>query len=169
VAISKKLLNDGETVIISTREHVKVLIGPVLVLIVLLALAVAAQVVADNTVVTWVVWILAAIGIVWWTVRPFLDWATTVHAFTDRRLITRRGIITRIGEDIPLARINDVTIEIHLLDRLFGCGSLLITSASERAPVRLNDIPRVEQQQLRLNELLHDYHDEQRPGGPDGV
>lgn len=164
MAISKKLLNDGETVIISTREHVKVLIRPVLVLIVLLALAVAAQVVADNTVVTWAVWILAALGIVWWTIRPFVDWISTVHAFTDRRLITRRGIITRIGEDIPLARINDVTIEIHLLDRLFGCGSLLITSASERAPVRLNDIPRVEQQQLRLNELLHDYHDEQRDG-----
>lgn len=165
MAISKKLLNDGETVIISTREHVKVLIRPVLVLIVLLALAVAAQIVVDHTIVTWAAWILAAIGIVVWTVKPFLDWATTAIAFTDRRLITRRGLLTRIGEDIPLARINDVTIEVNLTDRLFGCGSLLITSASERAPVRLNDIPQVEQQQLKLNELLHDYHDGQRRDG----
>ncbi len=165
MAISKNLLNPGENVVISTREHVKVLIRPVLVMIVLLALAVTAQVVADQRYVTWVVWILAALGIAWWTVRPFLDWVSTVHAFTDRRLITRRGILTRIGEDIPLARINDVTIEINLTDRLFGCGTLLITSASERAPVRLNDIPQVEQQQLRLNELLNDFHTRQRSEG----
>jgi uncharacterized membrane protein YdbT with pleckstrin-like domain len=165
VAISKKLLAPGETVIISTREHVKVLIGPALVMIVLIAIAVTLQVVVDVDVATWIVWALAAVGIVWWTVRPLVDWLTTVHAFTDRRLITRRGLLTRVGEDIPLARINDVSIEIHLLDRLFGCGSLLITSASERAPVRLNDIPRVEQQQLRLNELLHDYHSDHRTEG----
>lgn len=163
MAISKKLLNEGENVVVSTRQHVKALIIPVVEMVVLLAIGVAVQVMVDWQWLVWAVWLLVLLGIVWFTLRPFLDWLTTVHAFTDRRLITRRGILTRIGEDIPLARISDVTIEINLIDRPFGCGSLLITSASERAPVRLNDIPRVEETQRRLNDLLHDLHS--RPNG----
>ena len=49
VAISQKLLNDGETVVISTRTHPKALLLPVLALVVLLALGVAVQVLVDQT------------------------------------------------------------------------------------------------------------------------
>ncbi|MBM7519255.1 PH domain-containing protein [Nocardioides nitrophenolicus] len=162
MAISKKLLNPGERLIISTRQHPKALFGPILALVVLLAIGVAAQVLLDDTgfqrVLTLIVWVLVAIGILWFSVRPFLDWLTTVHAFTDRRLITRNGIITRRGHDIPLARVSDIAIEINLIDRPFGCGSLLISDASTFGTVRLNDIPHVEATQRQLNELLHELH-----------
>ena len=158
MAISKKLLNPGERLIISTRQHPKALFGPILMLVVLLAVAVAVQVVVDVQVLTYVVWGLAVLGILWFTVRPFLVWLTTVHAFTDRRIITRNGIITRRGHDIPLARVSDISIEINLIDRPFGCGSLLIADASTHGMVRLNDIPHVESAQRQLNELLHELH-----------
>ncbi len=162
MAISKKLLNPGERLIISTRQHPKALFGPILVLVVLLAVAVVAQVQLDDSgfqqVLTYIVWALAVLGILWFTVRPFLLWLTTVHAFTDRRLITRNGIITRRGHDIPLARVSDISIEINLIDRPFGCGSLLIADASTHGLVRLNDIPHVEAAQRQLNELLHELH-----------
>ena len=103
-------------------------------------------------------WVLCALGILWFTVRPFLDWLTTVHGVTDRRLITRRGIITRRGHDIPLARISDIQMEINLIDRPFGCGTLVITDASTFGEVRLNDIPHVEATQRQINELLHAIH-----------
>lgn len=166
MAISKKLLNPGERLIISTRQHPKALFVPILVLVVLLAVAVAAQVQLDDSgaqqVLGYIVWVLAILGILWFSVRPFLVWLTTVHAFTDRRLITRNGIITRRGHDIPLARVSDISIEINLIDRPFGCGSLLIADASTHGLVRLNDIPHVEAAQRQLNELLHDLH--QGPG-----
>ena len=162
MAISKKLLNPGERLIISTRQHPKALFMPILVLVVLLAVAVVAQVQLDDSgfqqVLTYIVWVLAILGILWFTVRPFLVWLTTVHAFTDRRLITRNGILTRRGHDIPLARVSDISIEINLIDRPFGCGSLLIADASTHGMVRLNDIPHVEAAQRQLNELLHDLH-----------
>jgi membrane protein YdbS with pleckstrin-like domain len=162
VAISKKLLNPGERLIISTRQHPKALFFPILALIVFLAIAVAVQAKLDDTgfqhVVTLIVWVLALIGIVWFTLRPFLVWLTTVHAFTDRRLITRNGILTRRGHDIPLARVSDISIEINLMDRPFGCGSLIIADASTFGTVRLNDIPHVESTQRQLNELLYDLH-----------
>ncbi|TIC86723.1 PH domain-containing protein [Nocardioides sp. GY 10113] len=167
MAISKKLLNPGERLLISTRQHPKALIGPVLVAVLLLAVGIFVQVRADQEWLTLTVWVLCLLGILWWSVRPFLAWLSTVHAFTDRRLITRRGIITRRGHDIPLARISDVSIEIHLLDRPFSCGSLLIADASTHGLVRLNDIPDVEATQRQLNELLHQLHTGR--GGSEGV
>lgn len=162
MAISKKLLNPDERLIISTRQHPKALFVPILVLVLLLAVAVFVQVKLEDDgfqkVLTYVVWALAILGILWFTVRPFFIWLTTVHAFTDRRLITRNGIITRRGHDIPLARVSDISIEINLIDRPFGCGSLLIADASTNGMVRLNDIPHVEAAQRQLNELLHELH-----------
>jgi membrane protein YdbS with pleckstrin-like domain len=159
VAISSKLLNPGENLVVSCRQHPKALFGPILALVVLLAIGVAVQVlVGDGDAATWaarIVWILCAVGIVWFTVRPFFTWLTTVYGVTDRRLITRRGILTRRGHDIPLSRISDLSIEINLLDRPFGCGSLIVTDASTFGEVRLNDIPRVEATQRQINDLLH--------------
>jgi len=159
VAIPEKLLNPGENLVVSCRQHPKALFGPILALVVFLAIGVAIQVIiGDGDAATWtarVVWVLCAAGIVWFTLRPFLTWLTTVYGVTDRRLITRRGIITRHGHDIPLARISDLSIEINLIDRPFGCGSLVVTDASTFGEVRLNDIPHVEATQRQINELLH--------------
>ncbi|KAA1421103.1 PH domain-containing protein [Nocardioides humilatus] len=160
MAISSKLLNPGEKLVVSCRQHPKALFGPILALVFFLAVGVALQVVlgTDSDATLWtsrVVWIICAVGILWFTVRPFFDWLTTVYGVTDRRLITRRGILTRQGHDIPLSRISDLSIEINLIDRPFGCGSLVVTDASTFGVVRLNDIPQVEATQRQINELLH--------------
>ena len=93
MAISKKLLNPGERLIISTRQHPKALFLPILALIVFLAVGVAAESYLDDDgfqqVLGYIVWVLVLLGVLWFSLRPFLVWATTVHAFTDRRLITR--------------------------------------------------------------------------------
>ncbi|CAB4764068.1 unannotated protein [freshwater metagenome] len=159
--ISQKLLNDGERVVVSTRTHPKVLIAPVLLLVLLLALGTFVDSRTEDgagAVVAWVVWALVAVGVLRFSVWPFLDWLTSVYAFTDRRLITRTGVITRRGHDIPLTRISDVAIELHLLDRVLGCGTLVISDASTHGSVALPDIPRVADAQRRLGDLLHEIH-----------
>jgi membrane protein YdbS with pleckstrin-like domain len=159
VAISNKLLNPGEKLILSCRQHVKKLFGPLLALIVLLALGIAVQVIAHkHQIIADVVWVLVVIGVAWFFVRPFLDWFATVYGFTDRRIITRHGIVTRRGHDIPLVRVSDIEIEINLLDRPFGCGSLLVSDASTNGTTRLNDIPHVEDVQRKLNAILFELH-----------
>ena len=45
-----------------------------------------------------------------------------------------------------------------LLDRLLGCGTLVISDASERGQVRLPDIPQVEQVHLQISDLLYTSH-----------
>ncbi|MCW2850472.1 MAG: Bacterial rane flanked domain protein [Nocardioides sp.] len=158
MVISQKLLNPGERIVVSTRTHPKALLVPLLALVVLLAAGVAFQVLVDNSTARLVVWAIAAIGILWFVVWPALDWMMASYTITNRRLITRHGIITRKGHDIPLSRISDVAYELGLIDRMLGCGTLVISDASTHGQVLLPDIPRVEDTQRRLNELLHELH-----------
>ena len=166
MAISQKLLNDGESVVISTRTHPKALLVPVFWLVVSMAAAVYLDSLVDNAVAEIVVWVLAAAAVVWLFLRPLVIWLTASYTITNRRLITRSGVITRRGHDIPLSRISDVAYELGLVDRMLGCGTLIISDASTHGRVSLPDIPRVEETQRRLNQLLHDVHDPDR--GHDG-
>jgi membrane protein YdbS with pleckstrin-like domain len=159
VAISPRLLNEGETVVVDTRTHVKALLWPLICLVILLAIGTYAQTQIDNGTAMLVIWILLACLAVWFVLRPLVVWATATYTVTDRRLITRRGVIVRRGHDIPLARISDVAYEFGPIDRLLGCGTLIISDASTHGQVRLHDIPRVEDTQRTLNRLLQDIHD----------
>lgn len=149
-----KSLGEGERVVLHLRTHPKALVLPVLCLVLALAVGVLAQVWLPQ-VVALVVWALVVVAVLGWSVRPFLAWLVTTYTFTNRRLITRRGVLTRRGHDIPLTRVSDVESEVDLVDRLFGCGTLVISDASTNGSVRLHDIPQVEEAQRVLSELLH--------------
>jgi uncharacterized membrane protein YdbT with pleckstrin-like domain len=159
VVISQKLLNPGEHILLSTRTHVKALFLPAIVLILLAAVGGYLSSLPDGShASTWrlVIWIVVALLVIWYVVRPFVRWLVTSYTFTNRRLITRTGILTRTGHDIPLNRISDIEYEKGLVDRIFGCGTLVISDASEEGRVRLDDIPHVERAQLTVsNELYH--------------
>ncbi len=102
---------------------------------------------------------VVALILAWFVVKPFLDWLLTTYTFTNRRLITRTGILTRRGHDIPMNRISDISYEKSLVDRMFGCGTLIVSDASEQGLVPLKDIPQVEKAQLRISdELFHRAH-----------
>jgi uncharacterized membrane protein YdbT with pleckstrin-like domain len=150
VAINSKLLNEGEHVVVSTRTHPKALLLPLLVLLVILAVAVVLNGLGSGDaagVMHLGAWVVAALAIVWFVVRPVVTWATTTYTFTNRRFMKRSGFIAKEGRTIPLNRISGVDFEIGVIDRLFGCGTLVVTDASEHGHVLLNDIPRVEQVQ----------------------
>jgi uncharacterized membrane protein YdbT with pleckstrin-like domain len=159
VAISPRLLNEGEHIVLSTRTHAKVLILPAVVLIVVAALAgYLTSLPSGDQAGTWriVIWVVTAALLVWFCVVPFLNWLLTTYTFTNRRLITRTGILTRRGHDIPMNRISDISYEKSLIDRFFRCGTLVVSDASELGRVELRDIPRVEQAQLTVSdELFH--------------
>ncbi len=50
--LTPKLLNEGETIVVSTRTHPKALLLPILALVLFLALGVAIQQLIDEQVVT---------------------------------------------------------------------------------------------------------------------
>lgn len=172
MVLSRKLLNDGEHVILSTRTHVKALLLPAVVLVIVAGLAGYLSSLPDGEHAnTWriVIWALAALMVLWFVVAPFLQWLVTTYTFTSRRLITRTGVFTRRGHDIPLNRISDISYEKSLLDRLFGCGTLVVSDASELGRVELSDIPHVEQAQLTVSGELFHGADRAAPRTDDGT
>ena len=94
--------------------------------------------------------VLGGIGVLWLTVVPLLRWRTTHFVLTTRRVLIREGILTRSGIDIPTNRINTVQSRSSFLDRILGCGTLIIESASDE-PLEFDDIPQVE----RVRSLLY--------------
>lgn len=159
MAIPAKLLNEGEYVVVHTRSHPKALIGPVLLLVVVVAAVVGVGLVAPGgttgTVLGFGVGVVAVLVVVWWFVRPLIDWLTTTYTFTDRRFISRSGFVAKEGRTIPLNRISGVDFEIGVVDRLFGCGTLIVSDASAEGRVEVHDIPRVEEVQLKVADELH--------------
>jgi len=173
VAYPDELLSEGEHVVVHRHPHFKMLIVPILILLVTLAagiwLAVLAQDSAPPGDTIWLV-VIGAVGlvlIVWLFLVPFVRWRTTHFIVTTDRVIAREGVIKRTGIDIPMSRINSVQFEHGLLDRIFGCGTLLIESASDE-PLKFDDIPRVEQVHTHIYREVNDnpyddYANQQAP------
>ena len=168
MAFPSKLLNEGEHVVVTTRTHPKALILPLLVLVVVLAVAVFLGQLGSGgaaDVLHLVVWVVAVVVILWWVVRPAIHWATTTYTFTNRRFMKRTGLIARQGRTIPLNRISGVDFDVDFIDRLFGCGTLIVSDASEQGRVELDDVPHVEQVQMRVAEELQRIADRPHDDG----
>ncbi|NED99743.1 PH domain-containing protein [Phytoactinopolyspora halotolerans] len=165
----EKHLSEGEVVEFHLRTHVKELFLPVLILLVTGAAAgfgLGVMPDDDSTTVTvgrWAIVIAAVLIVLIWSFWPFLNWLTTTFTVTNSRLITRTGVISRTGRNIPLRRINDAAFEQGLTDRFLRCGTLIVSAASEEGQIRLHDVPRVHAVQLRLSELVGEAHEDGWP------
>jgi uncharacterized membrane protein YdbT with pleckstrin-like domain len=158
VGIPKKLLGEDEHVEMAMRPHWKEMVWPAVILLVVSPVAsFAAASLPDNDAQPWLRLTLAVVAVLVvlrWVVWPFLEWVTTSYVVTDRRLITRFGVIARTGRDMPLSRVNDVTFEhSSILERVLGCGTLVVESAGERGQLVLRDVPRVEEVQRDVYRL----------------
>ena len=76
-----------------------------------------------------------------------------------RRLRLRAGIISRTGRDFPLSKISDVSFAQGLLDRMLGCGRLVVESPGERGQLVLTEIPHVQDVQATLFQLVENEQD----------
>jgi uncharacterized membrane protein YdbT with pleckstrin-like domain len=106
--------------------------------------------------------IVAALGVVAILVvglLPFLRWATTSYTLTNRRFVMRYGILSRSGRDIPLTRVNDVSFQHNLIQRILRTGTLVVESGGEHGQLVLKNIPRVEYTQNRLYQLVEELTD----------
>jgi uncharacterized membrane protein YdbT with pleckstrin-like domain len=156
MGLPRELLGQGEVEVLHLHTHAKALIWPAVVLLLISVGVAVGFAFAPSAWLPWAGWVivgLAAIALIAWVLLPFLRWWTTTYTFTDRRIITRRGIINKSGHDLPLSRINNVAYESSLTDRLFRCGTLQLTTAADE-PVVLSDIPDVERVHVVMTELL---------------
>ena len=163
MSVPRKLLVEGEDIVMSMRTHAKALILPAVALIVLAAIGgFLTAILGDSSAEQWVViviWAAVVLGMIVWSLAPFIRWITTEYTVTSKRVLLTSGVFTRTGRAIPLYRINDVTFEKGLLDRILGCGTLVVSDASEQTGMRLNDVPRIEWVHRQLTDLVFGTND----------
>jgi len=159
VAYPEALLGADEHVVVHHHPHWKRLVLPVLALFVVVGLGSYLAALVNGTAWSSPVWIALAVAgavlLVWWVLAPLVRWKTTHFVVTTQRLMVRRGVFTRTGEDIPLSRINSVSFRHGLTDRLVGCGTLVVESASDE-PLEFADVPRVEHVHTLLYREIND-------------
>jgi uncharacterized membrane protein YdbT with pleckstrin-like domain len=166
VALPQRLLGADEHVVIHTRSHVKAMILPALAFVLIAAAVGAGAALIPREARPIGQLAIAVLGVVlaiWLVVLPFLRWRTTTYTITNRRLITRSGILNKVGKDLPLNRINEVSYERSLMDRILGCGSLIVQTAAEDGMVVLRDVPDVEQVSREISQLLFGPQGTQHP------
>jgi uncharacterized membrane protein YdbT with pleckstrin-like domain len=162
VGFPDNLLAEDERVVLHMHPHWKELIGPVISFVIFAAIGTIGALAMPLEWGGWVptgrliVVLLAVIVIFWLAVLPWINWALTHYVFTTHRLLLRTGVITRKGRDIPFARINDVSFEQTVFQRMFRLGKLIVQSASEQGAVVFKDMPRVEMVQSTLYKLVEE-------------
>jgi uncharacterized membrane protein YdbT with pleckstrin-like domain len=158
-------LTEGERVVLRLHPHWKTVVRPVLLLALIvaavLALLVFLPTASARPLVRIGIGAAAVVAALAFCAVPLLRWRTTTYELTNRRLRLRAGILSRRGRDFPLARISDVSFSHGLLDRMLGCGRLVVESAGEHGQLVLTEIPRVVTVQSVLFQLVED--EQQRP------
>ena len=153
-------LSEGEHVVLRLHPHWKTVLRPVLILALIIAAALVALILlpssADKPLVKLAIAVVAVLAAIIWCAVPLLRWRATSYELTNRRLRLRAGILTRSGRDFPLARISDVSFSHGILDRILGCGRLVVESAGEHGELVLTESPHVQEVQAQLFQLVED-------------
>ncbi|MEM9465040.1 MAG: PH domain-containing protein [Actinomycetota bacterium] len=137
----KHLLTEDEDLVLDLRPHWWFL-APAGTLLVIMSLAGLFALLSDWwSPLNWVVFILwlGALGYFGWM---YLQWNTTNFVVTNERVVSRTGVISKAGIEIPLDRINTVFFNQSIFERLIGAGDLGIESAGEGGRQQFADIRR---------------------------
>ena len=136
MAFPRRLLIDGEELVLDLRPHWVALVGPIAVTVLVVVGWILAFLLApdDGSGRDAVIWGALAIGLlilIWYPLRAFIAWATSNFAVTSDRIIHREGFLSKHTMEIPLEAINDIRFQQSLFERMVGAGDLVIQSASE--------------------------------------
>ena len=136
----KKLLNDGEKVVLDLHPHWWFFAPHIAALVGSLALGVVVLAVGDLPgAVGAVVALLVLACLVVFVVR-YSQWITINFVVTTDRLIYRHGVIAKHGIEIPLERVNTVFFSQSIFERILRTGDLVIESAGERGQQSFSNV-----------------------------
>jgi uncharacterized membrane protein YdbT with pleckstrin-like domain len=139
----RKLLTDGEELVLDLRPHWWFMAKPTAALVGAIALGIfVATRDLDGTLGTVLQYGSAALIVfclVWFGAR-YARWVTTNFAVTSDRVIYRVGVVAKKGIEIPLERINTVFFSQGVFERVLGAGDLSIESGGETGKETFSDI-----------------------------
>lgn len=139
MAFPRKLLNDNEVLVLDLRPHWLAIALPTLALLAACAVGIIVAAAGWPDPLLWLALALIVVALASFLVK-LLGWSNTNFVLTSDRIITRRGVLTKSGIEIPLERINTVFFDQRLIERMVGAGDLAIESAGERGSETFENI-----------------------------
>lgn len=138
---SRKLLNDGEEVVLDLHPHWEYFLKETVALVVAVVVGLLALNQDLPGPVNAAVGIAVLASLLWFGVT-YAKWVTTNFVVTSDRLIYRHGVLAKHGIEIPLERVNTVFFSQSILERIVGSGDLLIESAGEMGRQSFSNVRR---------------------------
>lgn len=145
----------SERRVIRVRQHWAVMGGHVSTTALFVGSMMAVQYfVGGNVVVDNLVFYLALMAVIRFTVLIILWWIERI-VITNKRVMLAQGIITHRVGMMPLGKVTDLTFERSLSGRMLGYGTMVVESAGQiQALNRIEYIPRPEEIYEALSELV---------------
>jgi len=156
MAFPRRLLAEGEQLIMELRPHWIALAMPLAETALLVAAVVAALVYVPDSWPTAVRWGIVGVGVVLFLIHPLrriVAWATSHFVVTSDRVIHRSGWFAKQSMEIPLDNINDVKFQQSVFERMIGGGDLTLESAGTFGQSTFGDVRRPERVQKVIYEM----------------
>ena len=125
----KSVLQPGENIRFFTDIHWKVYLPGILLLLAAMAVYVVIWLLAATGGIALVLHWLAGLLLAGTLIMLFVGWLkrfTTEVAVTDKRIIYKRGFISRYTIEMHLDKVESVDVDQSILGRMFGYGDILI-------------------------------------------
>ncbi len=147
-----------ETVVVRLRPHVRGLVWPVMLL---LLVAAATGFFAGTLPEEWMnaaVLVAAGIIVLVGCVIPWLRWMSRSYTITTRRTVVRSGLLVRERRELLHSRASDVTVRASPLQAMVGAGDVRIGLYSQGGTAEdalvLRDVPSANLVQATLHDLM---------------
>ena len=90
----------------------------------------------------------------------------TIYSFSTNKFYYKKGIVNVTSEEILLYRVLDITFKQTLWQKIFGVGSVILTTADKTTPVlEIKNIKTPDRVRKALSNLVEQRRDEKRVTG----
>jgi Bacterial PH domain len=155
VPLPRKILTEGESIVVELRPTWLVLGWPLVASIAAAILAVVVVITFPNAPVGVGYFLLALVLVAagWLAIRA-LKWHTTNIVLTTSRILERRGVLSRTGVEIRLDRVNELSYRQTLIERIVHTGSLEVEVGGETGVVIFSHLPQPAALQSLITEQI---------------
>jgi len=149
-SVDRYLLPDERSVI-AVRMHPAALAGPLVLACGGLVAVRKLSVRSPRPDIVWGGYLLVPLDFL----RRLAAWPVSYLIVTDKRMVLTGGLLIRTAAFMPWEKVTGLTLRRTVLGRLFGYGTLIVTSASRHQPFRkVRYLPYPDQLYLEISGLL---------------
>jgi hypothetical protein len=163
VTFPRRLLTEGEEVVVELRPHWAFLGWPLVATLAAAALAVALDVAFSPLPATVGDVLLGVVAVAaLWLAGRALRWISTSLVLTSTRIVERSGVLGRRALEIRLDRINELSYHQSLGARLVRSGELMVETGGESGDIIFDHVPRPPAFQSLVTEQISALRDGRR-------